>query len=202
MRTRPPSILLSTLVLMLCLAAPASGEEKPSLEEILEGGRLEDLKGCWECVTGLVNADTKAPLAMEFCFDADGEGERTVKEKFGDTCRGRRPGRSERGRRPCRRGRPCAVFPFGLPLHAPAHRVPERRGRPRVRRNRGEDEGQACEVDCRLRATTGPLRCQRRQGGRTFLHRKKSYFSLTRQASRLKIEYTAVVASFAKTAKC
>ena len=88
MRTRPPSILLSTLVLMLCLAAPASGEEKPSLEEILESGRLEDLEGCWECVTGLVNADTKAPLAMEFCFDADGEGERTVKEKFGDTWRG------------------------------------------------------------------------------------------------------------------
>ena len=45
MRTRPPSILLSALTLMLCLVAPASGEEKPSLEAILESGSLEDLEG-------------------------------------------------------------------------------------------------------------------------------------------------------------
>ena len=87
MRSRP-SAVLSALVLMACLAAPASGQEKPSLEEILDSGRLEDIEGCWECVAGLVNSKTKEPLAMAFCFDADGEGERTVKEKFGDTCRG------------------------------------------------------------------------------------------------------------------
>ena len=41
MRSRP-SAVLSALVLMSCLAAPASGQEKPSLGEILDSGRLED----------------------------------------------------------------------------------------------------------------------------------------------------------------
>jgi hypothetical protein len=49
---------------------------------------LSFLDGCWRCETGLVNSRTRRPVIVEYCFDKNGNGRRTVDERGGGNCSG------------------------------------------------------------------------------------------------------------------
>ncbi len=73
------------------LPATLSHQEPVSQQpELIIPERTSDLaflKGQWRCETGLMNARTGAPVAMEFLFDAKGEAITRILE-HGDICRG------------------------------------------------------------------------------------------------------------------
>ena len=61
--------------------------------EIPDGARekndLSFLEGCWYCETGLFSSATGEPVTVLYCFDANGQGSRTIQEqKTGGKCQG------------------------------------------------------------------------------------------------------------------
>ncbi len=46
------------------------------------------LKGCWRSRSGLYNSRTNRPVEAEYCFDANGSGQRFVYEENGVVCKG------------------------------------------------------------------------------------------------------------------
>ena len=53
-----------------------------------ENRDLSFLKGCWVSTTDLFNFDSKEPITVQYCFDENGKGTRTVQEKGGSRCAG------------------------------------------------------------------------------------------------------------------
>ena len=72
---------------------PGPTTEEPKGEELVipeKTTSVSFLRGRWLCETGLVNADTREPLVVEFSFDDQGQGQATVFEKEkGDRCVGK-----------------------------------------------------------------------------------------------------------------
>ncbi|MDL2316819.1 SrfA family protein [Desulfovibrio sp. OttesenSCG-928-A18] len=70
-------------------------EQRPSGEELRipenaspdEGMRF--LEGCWNSDSGLIDRETREPLMVQYCFDANGKGSRTIsRSKKQDSCTG------------------------------------------------------------------------------------------------------------------
>jgi hypothetical protein len=82
-------------------APPKAPPERPESRRVAKGDTLEIpegarekndlsfLEGCWLCETGLYSSRTNEPVTVRYCFGADGQGSRSVKEQAsGGTCQG------------------------------------------------------------------------------------------------------------------
>jgi len=69
---------------------PAPQKDAPLTipDDAKEKNDLSFLEGCWRCETGLVNSRTRQPVIVEYCFDKNGNGRRSVNERNGSTCNG------------------------------------------------------------------------------------------------------------------
>jgi hypothetical protein len=69
---------------------PAPQKDAPLTipDDAKEKNDLSFLEGCWRCETGLVNARTRQPVIVEYCFDKNGNGRRSVNERNGAACNG------------------------------------------------------------------------------------------------------------------
>jgi hypothetical protein len=56
--------------------------------EAPERNDLSFLQGCWTNSSSLYNQADRAPLLMQYCFDANGQGSRTVQQPDGSRCQG------------------------------------------------------------------------------------------------------------------
>ena len=81
--------------------APQKAPELPKPKQVAKGDTLEIpdgarekndlsfLEGCWYCETGLFSSATGEPVTVLYCFDANGQGSRTIQEKrTGGKCQG------------------------------------------------------------------------------------------------------------------
>lgn len=91
----PEELIVPAAVVDEPAEAPPAAVEEPEAEgpdalvipEDAAAGELAFLEGCWQSVTDLVNQDD-VPLAIEYCFAADGTGEVSVAEEAGAACSG------------------------------------------------------------------------------------------------------------------
>ena len=69
---------------------PAPQKDAPLVipDDARQKNDLSFLDGCWRCETGLVNSRTRRPVIVEYCFDKNGNGRRSVDERGGATCNG------------------------------------------------------------------------------------------------------------------
>lgn len=65
---------------------PKADEALRIPEEAKRSGDVSFLEGCWYTVTDMVNAKTKAPLVLEYCFTADGSGRAAIILQDGQRC--------------------------------------------------------------------------------------------------------------------
>ncbi len=65
---------------------PRPSEDLNIPEDARRRGDTSFMEGCWNSVTGLLNAKTKEPVQIEYCFGADGEGTATLTERNGRQC--------------------------------------------------------------------------------------------------------------------
>jgi len=49
---------------------------------------MKFLEGCWKSDAGILETLTRKPIIITFCFDADGNGQRTLTYANGSTCKG------------------------------------------------------------------------------------------------------------------
>ena len=67
----------------------AKGEEMRIPDDARKNNDVSFLEGCWNSETGLRSDRTKEPIGVQYCFDANGRGSRTVtKPQSGDRCVG------------------------------------------------------------------------------------------------------------------
>jgi hypothetical protein len=67
---------------------PEAGDPLAIPPDAAENKDLSFLKGCWVSTTDLYNFDSKEPITVQYCFDENGKGTRTVREKDGSRCAG------------------------------------------------------------------------------------------------------------------
>jgi hypothetical protein len=68
-------------------SGPDKGRQLVIPREATKTGKVDFLKGCWLCETGLADSKTNEDLSVKFCFDDKGSGEQLVVLKKG-TCTG------------------------------------------------------------------------------------------------------------------
>ena len=67
----------------------ARGEDLRIPESAKKNNDMSFLEGCWDSDSGLVAMNTGEPITVQYCFDANGNGTRTViKSKSNDRCTG------------------------------------------------------------------------------------------------------------------
>ena len=67
----------------------ARGEEMRIPDDARKNNDVSFLEGCWNSETGLRSDRTREPIGVQYCFDANGHGTRTItKPQSGDRCVG------------------------------------------------------------------------------------------------------------------